>query len=96
MRRDRTAPPGQIHRFRIDSAVLKSNLLGDKAWSAVFDNSKIKRFVPGFAATIPFHLGARKTLAWFEEKKERQVIVPETNEAMDRYVREWKASGGSK
>jgi nucleoside-diphosphate-sugar epimerase len=73
----------------------KSNLLGDKANSAIFDNSKIKRFVPGFAATIPFHLGARKTLAWFEAKTNRQVIVPETNEAMDRYIREWRKTGGA-
>ena len=73
----------------------KSNLFGDKAYSAIFDNSKIRRFVPGFTASIPFHLGARKTLAWFEAKKERQVIVPETNEAMDRYIREWRKTGGA-
>ena len=30
------------------------SLLGDKTWSAVFDNSKIKSFVPGFEATVPF------------------------------------------
>src|SRR5207249_10051281 len=29
MRKDHTAPPGQIHRFRIESSVLKSNMLGD-------------------------------------------------------------------
>lgn len=71
------------------------NLLGDKAHSALFDNSKIKRFVPGFAATIPFHVGARKTLAWFEAKKERQVIIPGVNESMDRYIREWRKTGAA-
>ena len=34
-------------------------LLGDKAYSVVFDNSKIKDLVPGFVATIPFHQGVR-------------------------------------
>src|SRR5690242_8161871 len=29
MRKDHTAIPGQIHRFRIESSVLKSNMLGD-------------------------------------------------------------------
>ncbi|MFP4364320.1 MAG: NAD-dependent epimerase/dehydratase family protein, partial [Spirochaetia bacterium] len=29
--------------------------LGDKRYSLVFDNSKIKQLVPGFACTIPFH-----------------------------------------
>ena len=35
----------------------RGNLLGDKAHSAVFDNSKIKRFVPDYVATIPFSEG---------------------------------------
>ena len=34
------------------------NLLGDKTWSAVFDNSKIKTFVPGFQAVIPFRMAS--------------------------------------
>ncbi|MGH6871772.1 MAG: alpha/beta hydrolase [Rhizomicrobium sp.] len=29
MKRDHTAPPGQVHRHMLDSAVLKDNLLGD-------------------------------------------------------------------
>ena len=33
---------------------MAGGLLGDKTWSAVFDNSKIKAFVPGYQATIPF------------------------------------------
>jgi nucleoside-diphosphate-sugar epimerase len=45
---------------------LEGTLKGDKALDTVFDNSKIKRFVPSFAATIPFRDGIRKTLAWFE------------------------------
>src|ERR1035437_5655233 len=41
-------------------------LKGDKAVSVVFDNSKIKRFVPGYCATVPFAEGIRRTLAWFD------------------------------
>jgi len=72
---------------------LRGSLLGDKAHSAVFDNTKIKRFVPGFVARIPFHVGVRKTLAWFEAEKSRQRIVPETNRAMDRYLEAWRRAG---
>ena len=36
-------------------------LLGDKSWCAVFDNSKIKRFVPGFCRNSSFCTG-RQTL----------------------------------
>src|SRR5262249_52400001 len=42
------------------------SLLGDKASSVVFDNSKIKRFVPGFAASIPFAEGMVRSVAWYD------------------------------
>jgi hypothetical protein len=37
-------------------------LLGDKSWNAVFDNSKVKRLVPGFATKIRFDQGVSKTI----------------------------------
>ncbi len=36
-------------------------LLGDKAHCLVFDNSKVRRLVPGFDATVPFRDGIRRT-----------------------------------
>lgn len=45
---------------------MRGNLLGDKANSAVFDNTKIKRFVPGYVATIPFREGIKRTVEWFD------------------------------
>ena len=71
---------------------LRGGLLGDKAHSAIFDNSKIKRFVPGYQATIPFHIGARRTLAWFEAEPARQRIIPETNALMDRLIQAWHST----
>jgi nucleoside-diphosphate-sugar epimerase len=62
---------------------LSGTLLGDKTWSAVFDNSKIKSFVPGFQATIPFRDGIRRTLAWFAADKKRQRIDEAVNTEMD-------------
>jgi nucleoside-diphosphate-sugar epimerase len=64
-------------------------LLGDKAHSVIFDNSKIKRYVPGYAATIPFHEGIRKTLAWFQADPGRWVVKPEVHAAMDRILSAW-------
>jgi nucleoside-diphosphate-sugar epimerase len=58
-------------------------LLGDKAWSVVFDNEKIKRFVPDFRATIPFHQGILKTLAWFDKDERRKGIDDAVNRDMD-------------
>ena len=62
------------------------NLLGDKAWSAIFDNSKIKAFVPGFQATIPFRTGIRRTLAWFDADSSRRWIDPGVNAEMDQIL----------
>ena len=65
---------------------LEGTLKGDKALDTVFDNSKLKRYVPGFAATIPFREGIKKTLAWFEADPKRQVVNPDTHEKMDRII----------
>src|SRR5215467_3735605 len=45
---------------------MRGSLLGDKAASVVFDNTKIKRFVPDYCATVPFTEGIRRTMAWFD------------------------------
>ena len=37
-----------------------AGLLGDKTHSVVFDNTKIKRFVPEFDCQVPFHEGVRR------------------------------------
>jgi len=62
---------------------LAGTLLGDKMWSAVFDNSKIKIFVPEFEAVIPFREGIRRTLTWFDEDERRQRVDEAVNEEMD-------------
>lgn len=62
------------------------SLLGDKAYSVIFDNSKIKRFVPDFLATIPFKAGIRRTVEWFEADPDRMRIVGEKNQLIDRIL----------
>ena len=71
----------------------KGNLHGDKAVSAIFDNSKIKRFVPGFVATIPYREGIRETIAWFEAKKERMRIVADYNALHDKILAAYGKAG---
>jgi nucleoside-diphosphate-sugar epimerase len=67
-------------------AYQRGNLLGDKACSTIFDNSKIKRFVPDFVATTPFRQGIAETVRWFESDPARMVIRPEQNAFMDRVI----------
>lgn len=66
-----------------ENADLGAGLLGDKMWSVIFDNSKIKRFVPDYAATIPFHIGIRQALTWFQEDDERMQINPDDHALID-------------
>jgi nucleoside-diphosphate-sugar epimerase len=61
-------------------------LLGDKTWSVVFDNRKIKEFVPGFEAVIPFREGIRRTVEWFEAAAERRNVDQGLNDAMNRIL----------
>ncbi len=61
-------------------------LLGDKSHSAIFDNSKIKRFVPDFVATIPFSTGIKQTLNWLESDPLRMIVKEETNRFLDELI----------
>lgn len=65
---------------------LAGSLLGDKTWSVVFDNSKIKTFVPGFQATIALRDGIRRTLAWFAADERRRRVDETVNLEMDRIL----------
>ncbi len=61
----------------------KGTLLGDKSVSVVFDNSKIKRFVPGYSATTTFAEGIRRSLAWFNADPARKQIDHQVNTTID-------------
>ncbi|HEY5487323.1 MAG TPA: SDR family oxidoreductase [Candidatus Limnocylindrales bacterium] len=65
---------------------MTGTLLGDKAVSAVFDTSKIKRFVPDFRATTPYSEGIRRTIAWFDADPARQQVDAEMDELWDRLI----------
>jgi nucleoside-diphosphate-sugar epimerase len=65
---------------------MTGSLLGDKVTSVVFDNSKIKRFVPGFVCTTPFAAGIARTMAWFDADPARQQVDEGTNVLHDRII----------
>jgi nucleoside-diphosphate-sugar epimerase len=73
---------------------LAGSLLGDKTWSAVFDNSKIKEFVPGFRAEIPFHEGIRRTLTWFAADQKRRRVDDAINAEMNYILEEFGRATG--
>ena len=61
-------------------------LLGDKAHSMVFDNSKVRRLVPDFTAVIPFADGAREILDWYDADSSRQHVDAAMDATMDKLV----------
>lgn len=69
------------------------SLIGDKIYSVVFDNSKIRRFVPDYVATVPWTEGVRRCLAWFEAHPDYQTIDEAANRTWDAiiaaYQRAW-------
>ena len=64
----------------------QGTLIGDKSVSVVFDNTKIKRFVPGYCATTSFAEGIRQTLAWFNADPARKQIDTARNAALDQVI----------
>jgi nucleoside-diphosphate-sugar epimerase len=63
-----------------------AGLLGDKAHSMVFDNSKLRTLVPGYLATVPFERGAHEIVGWFDEDPARQQADPRLDKVMDMLV----------
>jgi nucleoside-diphosphate-sugar epimerase len=62
------------------------SLIGDKANSTVFDNSKIKKLLPDFRCTVPWSEGVRRSIAWFEADPSRQTIDERLNGLWDRIL----------
>ena len=66
------------------------SLIGDKANSAVFDNTKIKTYVPEFRCDVNWAEGVRRAIAWHDADKSRQSIDAEANETWDRIISAYK------
>ncbi|MDP4096331.1 SDR family oxidoreductase [Paenibacillus sp. P96] len=65
---------------------LRGSLLGDKAHSVVFDNSKLKRLVPGFAATTRLDQGIKQTIRYILTHPEYQREDPEFDRWCDQVI----------
>ena len=68
-----------------------AGLLGDKAHSMIFDNTKIKRLVPEYVASIPFRQGAAEIIAWYESHPTAQKVDERLNQLIDTMVAAYEA-----
>jgi nucleoside-diphosphate-sugar epimerase len=66
-----------------------AGLLGDKAHSMVFDNTKVRSLVPGWRAVIPFERGARQIVDWYLADPARQVADAALDAVMDKLAATW-------
>jgi len=61
-----------------------ASLLGDKAHSVVFDNSKIKRVVPEYQPHVSFAEGIARSIAWHDaDPGSRHVVDPKVDRMLD-------------
>lgn len=67
-------------------------LIGDKLCATVFDNAKIKRFVPEFAAKTTYAAGVARTLAWFDEDPTRRQVDSLANARYDRLIGAYRSA----
>jgi nucleoside-diphosphate-sugar epimerase len=92
----------EAHIVHIPSDVIASydeawgaSLLGDKAHSMVFDNTKIKRLVPDYAATIPFHQGAAEIVTWYENHPDAQHVDEKLDQLMETMIADYTLARSS-
>jgi nucleoside-diphosphate-sugar epimerase len=76
--------PSDLIAMYSDEAI--GTLIGDKSNSVMFDNSKIKRFVPDFKCEVPWSEGVRRALAWHEADPARQALDVEANQLWDQII----------
>ncbi len=83
----------QVQKFHVTSDFLaacdpelKGGLIGDKSTSVVFDNSKLKRLVPGYVATVPFAQGIRRTVNHILSHPDLQIPDEEFDRFSDRVI----------
>jgi len=74
---------------------LTGPLKGDKACPGVFDNSKIKRFVPDFRSRKAFRDGIRESVAWYRAHPDQRIVNPTYDRLFDDVAAAWRGRIGA-
>ena len=67
-----------------------AGLLGDKSTSVVFDNSKIKKFVPEFECAVKYKEGISRSFEWLGSHPKYCGIDHETNAVIDKIISKYE------
>jgi nucleoside-diphosphate-sugar epimerase len=89
------APPPQLVKIPTEficevAPQLTGPLKGDKAHPGVFDNAKIKRFVPEFQCRKPFREGIRESVAWLRAHPDQQNLNPQLDATIEQVIAAWR------
>jgi nucleoside-diphosphate-sugar epimerase len=75
--------------------IMDAKLRGDKAHHAVFDNAKIKRYVPDFDCRISFREGIRRSVDWLQADPARRTINVDMDAVFSRVIDAWRDAGNA-
>jgi nucleoside-diphosphate-sugar epimerase len=69
----------------------RGQILSDTSLSIVYDNSKIKSFVSGYKASIPFEEGIKQSIDWYDSHPELRNIDEDFNMLTDKIISAYEA-----
>jgi len=71
---------------------MTGSVKGDKAENAVFDNSKIKSFVPDFQCKDTMIEAVKRSMEWFLADKARQIVDKRADEKIEKILKMYSLS----
>jgi len=69
---------------------MSAKLRGDKSHAAIFDNAKIKRFVPEFECRDSIRAGLAMSVKWFDEHPDQKTVDPNVDATWDHIIEAWE------
>lgn len=88
-----------VHKYHVATDFLAAcdpeysgTLLGDKAHTVVFDNTKIKRILPDFTTSVSFAEGARRCVRYLLDNEQSQIPDPDFDAFCERIIQVQEAA----
>ena len=69
---------------------LGNGIYGDMSENGVFDIKKLQDFVPGYRTRIPLREGLKRSVQWYLDHPEQQIVSEEHNALCDKIIEAWE------
>jgi nucleoside-diphosphate-sugar epimerase len=67
-----------------------AGIYGDMCDNAIFDLTKLQKFVPGYRTRVPLKEGLTRSINWYRSHPEAMIIDEENNKLTDRIIAAWQ------